>query len=169
MDLETLVHEGVSIDFQFTTDKPNLGDLLLIAGFENPKFPAKNRKFEMLSDLGFEQVDDYFGIRNTKDAGGEIKVWLFPIIEGEEAFHSNGPFDAIRVSYIILQNDPKNADLVAKIYNQITSNFVVKPIFNGKPIDSYDEVKQVIDKAVQYCRQELKVEPGSDKALELEW
>ena len=42
-------------------------------------------------------------------------------------------------------------------------------MFGGKPIDGYEDIKKKINQTIQYCRQELKVEPGSDEALELEW
>src|SRR5688572_7646031 len=121
-DLETLAFEGISIDFQFNSDKPTFGDLFLIVGFANPHFLANSREFEKLNDLGFEQADDYFGIKNDTDVGDDIKLWLFPIIDGEEVHHSDGPFDAIRVTYVVVRNDPKTADLFEKTFDAITSN-----------------------------------------------
>ena len=168
-DLETLAFEGISIDFQFNSDKPTFGDLFLIVGFENPNFIPNSREFEKLAELGFQQTDDYFGIKNDTDNGDDVKLWLFPIINGEEVYHNNGPFDAIRVSYGVLRNDKKTAELFENAYNSITSNLDVTPKFGGKRIENFEDVKGIISKTIDYCRDELKVEPGSGKALQLDW
>lgn len=168
-DLETLAFEGINIDFQFNSDNPTFGDLFLIVGFENPSFLPNSREFEKLTELGFEQTDDYFGIKNDTDIGYDVKLWLFPIIKGEEVYHNNGPFDAIRLSYQVLNNDKKTAKLFENTFNAIKSNLDVTPIFEGKQIENFEEIKEVITKTIQYCKEELKVEPGSDKALQLDW
>jgi hypothetical protein len=168
-NLETLVFEGINIDFKFNSDKPTFGDLFLIVGYENPNFPPNSKEFENLQNLGFDQVDDYFGIRNTSDIGDDVKIWMFPIINGEEVYHNEGPFDAIRLNYVIVRNDKETEVLFEKAFNSITTNLNVSPTVNGQPIDNYDNIKKIINEAIQYCRQELKVEPGSDEALQLEW
>ena len=168
-DLETLAFEGISIDFKFNSDKPTFGDLFLIVGQENPNFPPNSKEFENLQNLGFEQIDDYFGLRNTGDIGDDVKIWMFPIINGEEVYQSEGPFDAIRLNYVIVRNDKETAVLFEKVFNSITTNLDVSPTVNGQPIDNYDNIKKTINETIQFCRQELKVEPGSDEALQLEW
>ena len=168
-DIETIAFEGISIDLQFNSDKPTFGDLFLIVGYENPNFPPNSKEFEKLNDLGFEQIDDYFGIKNDTEYGDDVKIWLFPIINGEEVYHNDGPFDALRLTYVVVRNDTKTADLLEKSYNSISSNLDVIAMYDGKPIDNYEEIKKTINKTIQYCRKELKVEPGSDKALQLEW
>ena len=168
-DLETLAFEGINIDFQFNSNKPNFGDLFLIVGFENPNFLPKSREFEKLTELGFEQTDDYFGIRNKTEIGDDIKLWLFPIINGKEVYHENGPFDSIRISYTVVRNEVSTSEIFEKTFNAIMENLNVTPIFEGKQVENFEEIKEIITKVVQYCRQELKVEPGSEKALELEW
>lgn len=168
-DLKTLIFEGISIDFKFNSDKPTFGDLFLIVGYENPNFPPNSREFESLQNLGFDQVDDYFGILNTSDIGDDVKIWMFPIINSEEVYHEEGPFDAIRLNYVIVRNDKETAVLFEKAFNYITTNLNVMPTVNGQPIDNYDSIKKTINDAIQYCKQELKVEPGSDEALQLEW
>ena len=143
--------------------------MFLIVGYENPNFPPDSKEFENLQDVGFEQVDDYFGIRNYSDFGDDIKVWLYPLINGEEVYHNEGPFDAIRLNYIVVRNDIKTEELFEKAFNSVTANLNVTPMFNGQTIDNYDNIKKRIGETIQYCRQELKVEPGSDEALQLEW
>lgn len=168
-DLETLAFEGISIDFKFNSKKPTLGDLFLIVGYENPNFRPNSRDFENLQDLGFNQVDDYFGIRNTSNTGDNVKIWMFPIINGKEVYHNEGPFDAIRVKYVVIRNDKETAVLFERVYNSIITNLNVIPTTNGQPIDNYDNIKKTINEIIKFCRQDLKVEPGSDEALELEW
>jgi hypothetical protein len=168
-DLETLAFEGISVDFNFKSDKPTFGDLFLIVGYENPNFPPNSSEFESLQNLGFEQVDDYFGIRNTGDIGDDVKIWMFPIINDEEVYHNEGPFDAIRLNYVIVRNNEETEVLFEKAFNSITTNLNVTPTLNGQPINNYDNIKKTIKDAIQYCKQELKVEPGSDNALQFEW
>lgn len=168
-DLETFAFEGINIDFKFNSDKPTFGDLFLIVGYENPNFPPNSKEFENLQDLGFDQVDDYFGIRNDSDIGDDVKIWMFPLIDGEEVYHNEGPFDAIRLNYMVVRNDTKTADLFEKTFNSVTANLNVTPRFNGQPIDGFANIKKTINETIQYCRQELKVEPGSDESLQLEW
>ncbi|XMO86629.1 hypothetical protein AAFN75_17730 [Algibacter sp. AS12] len=169
VDLEVLAHEGIRIDFEFNSDKPTFGDLFLIVGFENPDRPHNSREFEKLAELGFEQVDDYFGIKNKTEIGDDVKIWMFPIINGEEVYHNQGPFDAIRITYGVLRNDKKTAELYEKIFHSINSNLDVTPMFEGNRIESFGEINKIITETIEYCRAELKVEPGSDKALQLDW
>ena len=133
-DLETLAFEGISIDFKFYSNKPTFGDLFLIVGYENPNFPPDSEEFENLQDLGFEQVDAYFWIRNNSDFGDDIKVWLHPLINGEEVYHNEGPFDAIRLNYIVVRNDIQTAELFEKAFNFVTANLNVTPTVNGASI-----------------------------------
>ncbi|WP_405415278.1 hypothetical protein [Maribacter sp. Asnod1-A12] len=168
-NLETLAFNGISIDFEFNSDKPTFGDLFLIVGFDNPNFIAKSRAFEKLNELGFEQTDDFFGIKNDMGNGSDVKIWLFPVINGEEVYNKNGPFDAIRVSYDVLRNNKKTADLFEHTFNSIISNLNVTPTFKGKRIENFEKTRELINKTIKYCEEELKVEPGSDKALLLDW
>lgn len=169
LDFEVLAHEGIRIDFEFNSDKPTFGDLFLIVGFENPNLPYNSKEFEKLAELEFEQVDDYFGIRNKTQIGDDVKIWLFPIINGEEVYHNQGPFDAIRITYGVLHNDIKTAELFEKVFDTINSNLDVTPNFEEKKIDDFEEIKKIITKTIQYCKEELKVEPGSKEALQLDW
>ncbi|KAB1160936.1 hypothetical protein F7018_00025 [Tenacibaculum aiptasiae] len=169
LNFEVLAHEGIRIDFEFNSDKPTFGDLFLIVGFENPNQPHNSREFEKLAELEFEQVDDYFGIRNKTEVGDDVKIWLFPIINGEEVYHNQGPFDAIRITYRVLGNDPKTAKMFEKTFHLINSNLDVTPTFEGKRIENFGEINEIIIKTIQYCKEELKVEPGSEEALQLDW
>ena len=168
-DLEELAFEGISIDFKFKNDKPTFGDLFLICGYDNPNFPANSNEFEKLSELKFEQVDDYFGIRNLTEIGDDVLVWLFPIINDEEVYHNKGPFDAIRINYVVIRNEKTKIKLVEDIYNSFNEHLDVDIYFEGNKIDDYSAINKKLTEVIDYCDKELKVEPGSDKAMELEW
>jgi len=169
MDLETQAFEGFSIDFEFNSNKPTFGDLFLIVGFENPNFSPNSYEFEQLSDLGFEQTDDYFGIKNFDEGGDEIKLWLFPLINGKEVHHNEGPFDALRLSYAVVRNKPETAELFEKVYEAFTSKLDVTTRLNGKAMNDFKQIRSQINQVIEYCENELKVDPGSDEALMLDW
>ena len=83
------------IDLMFTDAKPCFGDLFLLCGFENPRFPPTGSYgFAELADLGIEQVDDYFALC----VNGEPAVWILPLIQGQVVEHHPGPYDGLRLS-----------------------------------------------------------------------
>jgi hypothetical protein len=166
---ETLAFEGISVDFKFNSNKPTFGDLFLITGFENPNKPPNSREFEKLNHLGFEQTDDYFGIQNNSNKGDDVRLWLFPLKKGEEVHHDDGPFDALRLTYIVVRNEANTAGLFHEIFIAFKSNLDVTPTQNGRPIDKFDEIEKTINETIHFCRETLKVEPGSDEALQLDW
>lgn len=168
-DLEDLAYEGIYVDFKFNSNQPTFGDLCLITGDEHPDFPANNTLFSGLVNLGFNQVDDYFGIENDSDIGDDVKLWLFPLINNNEVTHHPGPFATIRVNYPILRNTAETAELFETVFKTITAQLDVTPIYNKQPLSDYAPIKATIEKVIQYCRQELEVEPGSDDALELDY
>ncbi|HEY0272810.1 MAG TPA: hypothetical protein VGC22_06465 [Chitinophaga sp.] len=160
--------EDILIDFKFKQDKPGLGDVFLITGTEHPKYPAKTRNFEQLAHLGFEQLDDFFGILNEEESGDDVIVWLFPMIRGEEALQHAGPFDAVRLSYDALRNVPgKSAEVLQECYDLLRENFDVQVLLNGQPIASFEPVADKIAQVVNHWRAE-GIEPGSEAALLLE-
>jgi hypothetical protein len=169
VDMETLAFEGINIDFHFKSDKPTFGDLFLIVGFENPNSLPNSTEFEKLNQLGFTQIDDYFGIRNESDFGDDVKLWLFPIKNGIEVYHDNGPFDAIRINFGVLRNGIETSELLENVFNSFKQNLDVNISFNGKEIKDYAVIKKKLNETIDYCRNELKVEPGSEKALQFDY
>ena len=168
-NLEEFAFEGISIDFKFKNDKPTFGDLFLLCGYNNPNFPANSKEFEKLSELKFEQVDDYFGIRNLTEIGDDVLVWLFPIINDEEVHHNEGPFDAIRINYVVIRNEKKIIKHIEDIYNSFNEHLDVDIYFEGNRVDDYSSISKILTEVIDYCEKELRVKPGSDKAMELEW
>lgn len=167
--LEELAFEGINIDFKFKNDKPTFGDLFLICGYGNPNSPANSDEFKELSEIGFTQIDDYFGVKNQTENGDDVLVWLFPIINREVVHHNEGPFDAIRINYIVVRNEKKNTKLIEDIFKSFKDNLNVEIYFENTQIDDFSTIRNKLIEVFEYCEKELNVEPGSDKALELEW
>lgn len=168
VDLEELAFEGISIDFKFTSTKPSFGELFLIVGFPNPNFPPNSKVFEKLNDLGFAQIDNYFGIKNKSKTGDDVLIWLYPIIQGKAVYRHPGPFDAIRVSFSILRNEVKTIKLLEKGFNAFKENLPVEIYLNQQKIEYFSAIETITNQTVNYCQTELGVEPGSDEAMELD-
>ena len=108
---DDLVYQGVSVDIAFANPRPSFGDLFLICGDTHPQFPPTGDfGFEQLTELQFEQVDDYFGVRSLSDEGDDVPVWLFPLVDGEVVDHHSGPLDGVRLSYNVLRNPVRYAE-----------------------------------------------------------
>ncbi|PSL46846.1 hypothetical protein CLV51_103831 [Chitinophaga niastensis] len=159
------MENDILIDFRFVAkEKPRFGELFLITGEEHPKFPPRNNAFAQLAKLGFEQLDDFFGILNSEEEGDDVLIWLFPMINGEEVFHNSGPFDAIRLSYSALRNAPVNISLLHNCFNTFKEMPEVEIEFEGNPISDFTPVQTKADEIVAHWR-ENKIEPGSEQSL----
>lgn len=107
--LDSLLHEGASIDIAFGEPRPSFGDLFCVCGHSHPSFPPTDSvDISALADLQFDQVDDYFGTPSLGDEGGDVVVWLFPLVDGEAVHHHPGPFEGIRLEYCILRNSARH-------------------------------------------------------------
>ena len=85
------------IDLTFDGEKPHFGDVFLLCGDQHPRFlPTGAPGFDELTDLGVEQVDDYFAIC----ADDEPVVWIYPLVKGQVVHHHPGPFDGIRIELV---------------------------------------------------------------------
>jgi hypothetical protein len=161
------MENDILIDFRFAKEKPRFGELFLITGEEHPKFPPRNKFFAQLAPLGFEQLDDFFGILNSEDTGDDVLVWLFPMLNGEEVFHNSGPFDAIRLSYSALRNAPANISLLQDCFNAIKEMPDVEMTFEGSTISDFAPVQKKADEIVAHWR-DNDIEPGSEQSLLVE-
>lgn len=159
------MENDILIDFRFAAkEKPRFGELFLITGEEHPKFPARNKAFAQLAPLGFEQLDDFFGILNSEESGDDVLIWLFPMINGEEVFHNGGPFDAIRLSYSALRNAPVTISLLQDCFNALQALPDVEVEFEGSAISDFAPVQKKADEIVAHWR-ENHIEPGSEQSL----
>lgn len=167
--LETAVYSGVTIDLIFNDKQPMFGDLLLICGYTHSNFPASgNFQFDKLSQLGFSQVDDYFGIRKDD---GRVLVWLYPLVGNEDVYHHPGPFTGLRLKYSILRNSPEHMSLFLKVVRLFTQYLDVKVLYNlrntnlGHPPDM-TIVEHDIGQIIGFWK-EKNIETGSEEALKI--
>jgi hypothetical protein len=162
------MENDILIDFRFgAKEKPRFGEVLLITGEEHPKFPPRNKIFAPMAPLGFEQLDDFFGILNSEETGDDVLIWLFPMINGEEVFHNSGPFDAIRLSYSALRNAPANISLLQDCFNTMKGMPEVEVAFEGNAVTDFAPIQKKADEIVAYWR-ENNIEPGSEQSLLVE-
>jgi hypothetical protein len=123
--------------------------------------------------LGFEPADDYLGIRNDGDAGDDVVVWLFPIVDDQEVDHHPGPFHALRLSYSVLRNPVVKAAVFHSAVEELGRVFGVPGEYSlrgtrlGSPAD-LAVLRKDIDAIVEHWRSK-GIEPGSDEALEVDY
>ncbi|RFS24837.1 hypothetical protein DVR12_06490 [Chitinophaga silvatica] len=162
------MENDILIDFKFRAkEKPKFGDLFLITGEEHPKFPPKNKSFAQLAPLGFEQLDDFFGILNSEDTGDDVLIWLFPMLNGEEVFLNSGPFDAIRLSYSALRNAPATISLLEECFRAFKSLPDTTVVFEDQPITDFSPIQAKANEVVAHWRSN-GVEPGSEQSMLIE-
>ncbi|WCO01558.1 hypothetical protein [Psychroserpens ponticola] len=170
-ELKTMATKGIYIEFIFKSNKPTFGELFLITGSEDPKFPAQNRQFEKLNNLGFSFIDyAYYGIKNENKIGDGVTIWLFPMKNGNTEYDDyDAPFDSMLMEYTVLSNTEKSSYVVKKVFFAFKDNIDVKIVFEGKEVNDYKIIENRINDIIEVCRTELKVEPGSEEALRLVW
>jgi len=171
--LESAIYEGVDVDFLFKNEQPVFGDLFQICGYDHPKFsPSGKCDFSGLSEFGFEQVDDFFGITSDEDEGGDVIVWLYPLADREVVYHHPGPFSGIRLAFNVLRNTAEQGDFFLRIVEQFAQTLPVKAVYRlrnlelGSPPD-LSVVRADINQIVAHWRSE-NIEPGSSEALQLD-
>jgi hypothetical protein len=118
--------------------------------------------------LGFEQIDDYYGIPATSENGDDVIVWLFPVVAGEVVTHSEGPFDGVRLVFNVLRNTPENSILFLRCFSHFFN--ISKSInYNGNDIskqksDAIRTVEFDISEITSYWKNKGII-VGSEKAL----
>jgi hypothetical protein len=82
------------IDLMFNPPLPSFEDLYQICVEPDSHF-AKSTcyGFELLADLGVEQLDDYFAIL----VDGDPIIWIYPLVRGQVVHHHSGPLDGVRI------------------------------------------------------------------------
>lgn len=167
--LDTAIYSGITIDLIFNHKKPMFGDLFLLCGYTHPNFPASSDfQFDQLSELGFSQVDDYFGI--VKD-DGEVSIWLYPVIDDKEVYHHAGPFTGLRLQYSVLRNSPNNKSVFLKVvilfakYLDVQVLYKLRNMNLGNPPDM-TIVENDIHQIIRFWK-EKNIETGSKAALKI--
>jgi hypothetical protein len=168
-------HESLSVDLICDTFQPSFGQLFhMLRGFSHPLFPPDTMDFEAIDDLEFDQVDDYWGIRNeNREVGDDVIVWLFPLVNGIDVYHHHGPFDGLRLSYVVLRNSLDHLPIYLNAITRLTSAFAAKPFYRIRQLDlgsppDLQIVQADALKIVEYWRKK-GIEPGSDDALLLNY
>jgi hypothetical protein len=123
-------------------------------------------ELESLGHLGFEQVDDYWGVVNDDDDGDDVVVWLYPLRGSEIVDHDPGPFDAIRVEFSVLRNPVARVKAFTSLVEQLSNVLGTPGTCDGHPTST---PQLLADANVIVARIRAEgIEPGSDDALELE-
>lgn len=159
---EDQLFEGVSTEIRFSEPGPTFGDLFRITGLTNPNFPPSERyDFGKHAGLGFDQIDDYFGVPSESDEGDDVIVWLYPVVDGEPVHHHPGPFDAVRLAYNVVRNPAETADQFLRCVEALAAD-------GAGTAAGLGELKAEIMAITDYWLSQ-RVAPGSDEALELDY
>lgn len=167
--LREAVYQGIVVDLIFVGKQPMFGDLFLICGIPHPEFPPSQAlPFDKLSELGFTQVDDYFGIENGE---GGVIVWLAPLVDGEEVYHHAGPFTGLRLSYSVLRNPPATKALFLKAIRLFAQYLDVDVVYKLRNVNlgsapDLSIVEKDIDQIADFWKAK-NIETGSENALKV--
>lgn len=172
--LVSAIYEGVVFDLLFEYEQPVFGDLFQICGYDHPKFPGSGKfDFGGLSELGFEQVDDFFGITSNEDEGDDVTIWLYPLVDGEPVYHHSGPFSGVRLSFSILRNTADKGEFFLRVIEQFSQTLPVKVMYRLRNLElgfppNLSVVRADINQIVEHWRSE-NIKPGSSEALQLNY
>lgn len=172
-ELEDAAYEGLQVDLVFKGVGPSFGDLFAIVGEQHPEFPPSGRfSFDKLADLGFQQVDDYFGVPNPTDEGDDVRVWLYPVVDGDDVYHHPGPFSAIRLEYCILRNPAAYLQTFLATLDRFLKTLEVDVHYLTRDVRlTPDEARTSVSDDASQILEHWKaegIEPGSDEALMLD-
>jgi hypothetical protein len=165
--------EGLAVDLYFEGEKPVFGDLFQICGDTHPEFPPSGRfNFQALAQYGFQQMDDYYGIKSTAKEGTDVVIWLFPLVGGKEVCHHHGPYDGVRLAFNILHNSPRRAKDFTKVVAAFAQTLKTRNRYPLRDLDlgnlpDLAVIEQDIQKVIQFW-QNQGIKPGSAAALEVE-
>lgn len=165
--------EGIAVDLYFAGEKPAFGDLFQICGDTHPEFPPSGRfNFRALSHYGFQQVDDYYGIKSSAKEGADVVIWLFPFVGGEEVCHHHGPYDGVRLAFNILLNSPRRALDFIKVVSAFAQTLKTRNLYPLRGLDLGNPPDlSVIEKDIEGVIQLGEgqgIKPGSREALGIE-
>lgn len=171
---EDAIYEGLDVDLMCTTFRPTFGQLFrMLRGFDHPYHPVET-EVEDLSELGIDQVDDYWGLRpEDPDVGDDVLMWLFPLVNGKDMYHHPGPFDGLRLSYCVLTNPPDRLPIYLRMITRLAEAFAATAYYRTGGIElgsppNLAPVEADAWKIIEYWRKQ-GIEPGSDEALRLDF
>jgi hypothetical protein len=158
--------EGISVDIE-PKALLKIGDVATLCYTGMCEDLPRNLTFnsEPFQELQLQPIDDYYGITEdhpcNTDGGDDVIVWIIPLQNGEEMFHSPGPFDKLRISFNILRNCESGVQIFVKTIGTLCAHI---PAITKQPIELY---KQQIHKVRQFWL-ENGIEPGSEEAFEID-
>ncbi|GIK66988.1 MAG: hypothetical protein BroJett018_47820 [Chloroflexota bacterium] len=171
---EEAIYESLDVDLICTTFRPTFGQLFqMLRGFDHPYHPVE-MEVQDLSELGFDQVDDYWGLRSDDpDVGDDVLVWLFPLVDGIDVYHHHGPFDGFRLSYCVLRNSPDHLTIYLTMITRLAEAFSATAYYQTGEMDlgsppNLAPVETDAWKIIEYWRNQ-GIEPGSHEALRLDF
>jgi hypothetical protein len=165
---EEFALESLTVDVVFNNDKPTFGDLFLICGLGHPRFLATGKfKLESIAAYGFEQVDDYFGIRSRDENGDDVTLWLYPLVKNKAVYHHPGPFDAVRLSYNMLRNPWAKFELFLGVVQAWQALPDTELRYKSNQENALEQLYKDA-KAIQKYWQEQGITVGSSEALEID-
>ena len=170
---EDILSQGVSIDISFGPSRPVFGDLFLICGDKHPNFPPSGAfAFDLLANLQFDQVDDYFGVRSLNDEGEGVPIWLYPLVDRKPVHHHPGPFNGVRLDYNVLRNPVRRTHHYFKCVEGF-ARFGAGAFYRSRGIElgippDLSQVGADIDAVVRHWASQGVV-VGSSEALEMDF
>ena len=144
-----------------------------ICGELHPSLPTSEQfDFKPLADLGFSQIDDYFGIPSKSDDGDDVIVWLFPLKGGQAVHHDPGSFDGVRLTYSVLSNPTSRQPLFEQVLKTMASLTHSSPLYVARDLElgppDLSMLVADMDSIAKHWR-EQGIEPGSDEAMQIDY
>lgn len=155
---EDELYEGVTAEITFPAPGPTFHDLLALCKLASPEdLPATGSAFSAHTGLGFDQIDDFYGVRSESGGGDDEIVFLAPIIDGKEVWHHDGPFEALRLRFNVLRTSPRHAAHFLKCVTDLST-------LTSDPAPDLVVLEGKINAIAAYWTKS-GIKPGSDKAL----
>lgn len=172
--LKKAVYEGVTVDLLFDGEQPYFEDLFfMLRGDTDPDMPVDEHfNITELVDLGFDQVDDFWGIPTKDyDVGPDVIVWFYPLVDGSAVYHHDGPYTGFRLDYSILRSPTKNIPIFLQSVAAFVQVLNMRAIYRLRETDlgsppNLTIVENDINEIVAYWR-EKGIEPGSLEAMRI--
>ncbi len=144
-------------------------DLQMIRGWPPNRPPSGKFTFEKLAHFGFDQVDDYWGIKSFEDKGTDVVIWLFPLEGQTSVYHYRGPFTGLRLDYDVLRNPVRRIPLFLQVVSSFSETLHTEVIYSRRNMSlghppNLSVIKEDITQIVNFW-QAKEIEPGSSGAL----
>lgn len=168
--IEYQFYEGVPIEIRPQGRLPTADDLLQLQGTIDDDASDLDPRYRALESLGIRQVDDYYGLWNPTEEG-DVIVWLYPVVDGEDVYHHSGPYEALRFSYSPLDYPEERRSVLFSIVRafakELDAQLTYRDTDYGSDVDAaLERLSADIDAIVQYWR-DRGIECGSYEARKI--